>query len=147
MHVQFSTIETIAKKTNHSIVLDFLANYETGVAGYKHIYFNCTLNTLVIWAFTTLAVIGLYESIKHVFFCLYYNCSRPRMVVLFLASIYPHYYGWWANFNYYNDDYFHQWWHQMFFSMTELASTLMVLHLVDKKNIFSLPRKLLFIQR
>ena len=123
------------------------ANYETGVSGYKHIYFNCTTNSLVIWAFPTLAVIGLYEAIKHIFFCLYFNCSRPRMVVLFLASIYPHYYGWWANFNYYNDDYFHQWWHQLFFTLTELMSSLMVLHLVNKNNIFSLPQKFLFIQR
>ena len=118
-----------------------------GVSGYKHIYFNCTLNTLIIWTFTVMAVIGLYESIRHVFTALYYGCARPRMVVLFLSSVFPHFYGWWVYFNYYNDDYFRQWWHQLFFSVTELLATMMVLHLVNKNNIMKLPKKLLFIMR
>jgi hypothetical protein len=35
------------------------------------------------------------------------------MAALFFGSIYPHYYAWWAYFNYYNDDYYNQWWHQV----------------------------------
>lgn len=125
----------------------FKANYETGVSGYKHVYFNCTSNTLIIWALTVMAVIGLYEAIRHIFTALYFNCARPRMVVLFLSSIFSHVYCWWAYFNYYNDDYFAQWWHQLFFGLTEVASTLMVVHLVNKNNIGHLPRKFLFIIR
>ena len=47
--------------------------------------------------------LGLYEAIRHVFTALIYGCARPRMAVLFLSSIFPHVYGWWANFNYFND--------------------------------------------
>ncbi len=75
------------------------------------------------------------------------GCARPRMVILFLSNLFPHYYGWWAYFNYYNDDYFGQWWHQLFFTITEMASSLVVLHLVNKSNVSSLTRKLLFVIR
>ena len=91
--------------------------------------------------------LGLYEAIRHVFTALIYGCARPRMAVLFLSSIFPHVYGWWANFNYFNDEYYSQWWHQCFFSVTELSSTLMVLHLVNKNNFRDVPKKLLFIIR
>ena len=94
-----------------------------------------------------MAVISLYEAIRHIFMAMIYGCARPRMVVLFLSSIFPHLYGWWTYFNYYNDDFYQQWWHQLFFSLTELFSTLMVLHLINRSNITSLPRKLLFIIR
>ena len=156
------------RKTCFSNCLKFLlsANYETGVSGYKHIYFNVTLNTLVIWSFTVIAIIGkntksffkvwkvnfvifagLYEAVRHVFTALIYGCARPRMALLFLSSLFPHIYGWWANFNYFNDDYFNQVWHQFFFSITELCSTMMVLHLVNKNNFTELPKKLLFVIR
>ncbi len=51
----------------------FAAGYETGVGGYKHIYFNCTRNTLIIWALTVIAVIGLYEAVRHIFSAMYYG--------------------------------------------------------------------------
>ena len=104
----------------------------------------------ILWKkliFTVMAVISLYEAIRHIFMAMIYGCARPRMVVLFLSSIFPHLYGWWTYFNYYNDDFYQQWWHQLFFSLTELFSTLMVLHLINRSNITSLPRKLLFIIR
>ena len=37
-------------------------------------------------------------------------------------------------FNYYNEEFYRQWNHQLFFSVTEMVSTLMVLHLCNKKN-------------
>ena len=72
--------------------------------------------------------------------------ARPRMVVLFLAAIYPHYYAWWAYVNYYNDDYYKQFWHQLFFTVTELASTVTVFNLIDKEHLVS-PRQILIIMR
>ena len=68
------------------------------------------------------------------------------MAILFFSSIYPHYYAWWAYFNYYNDDFYSQWWHQLFFTVTEMVSTVLVLHLVDKNN-FASPRKIVVIMR
>ena len=66
------------------------------------------------------------------------------MVILFASVIYPHYYAWWAYVNYYNDDYYNQFWHQLFFTVTELASTGVVLHLVNDRN-YVTPRKILVI--
>jgi hypothetical protein len=128
----------------HSFII---AGYETGVGDYKHVYFNATENTLIMWTLTVMAVIGLYEAVRHIFTAIYYGCARPRMVVLFLSNIFSHYYGWWAYFNYYNDDYYKQWWHQFFFTITELASSIVVLHLVNKNNVIAIPKKLLFIMR
>ncbi|XP_070168707.1 uncharacterized protein [Polyergus mexicanus] len=59
----------------------FKGSYESGIAPYKHMYFNATSNMLKIWM---LVVIG--------------------------------------------------WYHQLFFSVTELISTAWVVHLADKKN-------------
>jgi hypothetical protein len=41
------------------------ANYETGAGTYKHVYFNATLQTFLLWTLTLGAVVALYESIKY----------------------------------------------------------------------------------
>ncbi len=56
------------------------------------------------------------------------------MCVLFLSVIYSHYYAWWAYFNYFNDDYYEQIWHQLLFTVTEMVSTVCVVHMVDAAN-------------
>ena len=75
---------------------------------------------------------------------LYIGWARKRMVVLLLSALYPHYYSWWMFINYYNDEYYQQYWHQIFFTVTEIVSTLAVLSLINKNNPFT-PRKLLLI--
>ena len=72
--------------------------------------------------------------------------ARKPMLLLLISSLYPHYYSWWMLFNYYNDEYFHQYWHQMFFLVTEMASTIAVMSALHKDNLFT-PRKLLLIVR
>ena len=49
------------------------AGYETGVGSYKHVYFNVTQHTLVIWTLTVLAIILLYEAVRKVFVALYHG--------------------------------------------------------------------------
>lgn len=56
------------------------------------------------------------------------------MFVLFLSSLYPHYYGWWGLISYLNEDYYPQWYHQLFFSATEMLSTAIVVHLCNRDN-------------
>ena len=74
------------------------------------------------------------------------GCARIRMVILLLLTIYPHYYSWWMFINYYNDEYFAQYWHQVFFFVTELCSTGFVLSSVNRELPFT-QRKLLMIVR
>jgi len=122
----------------------FKGGYERGAGIYKHIYFNVTLQTFMIWSSTVVCIIALYESIKYLINLALCNQLRYRMLIVYLSSIYPHYYAWWSNFNYFNDDFYSQFSHQMLFTITELASTLMVLHLANS-NIKATPAKLLVV--
>ena len=124
----------------------FKGRYEMGVAGYKNVYFNSTYNTYMMWALTLIFLFALYESLKHIFHCLLNKCARKKIVLIFFTSIYPNYYGWWMYFNYYNDEFYDQWWHQTFFTITELVSTFAILMLVNEQNTKYVPRKLLVIQ-
>jgi len=113
---------------------------------YKHFYFNCNVTTCKLWIITVIAVISLYEAAKYVHFVLATGCARVRMIALLLLTIYPHYYSWWMFINYYNDDYFEQYWHQVFFFLTELCSTGFVLSSINKEIPFT-HQKLLMIVR
>lgn len=122
----------------------FKGGYERGAGIYKHIYFNATIQTFLIWSLTVVHVIALYESIKYLIALAFKSQLRYRMLLVFLSSVYPHYYSWWSYFNYFNDDFYSQFSHQLLFTITELASTLMVLHLANN-NMKAQPVKLLFI--
>jgi len=45
------------------------------------------------------------------------------MGILYMLSIYPHYYSWWNYFNYYNEGFYDQWYHQFYFTCTEIISS------------------------
>ena len=63
--------------------------------------------------------------------------ARIRMVLLFLLAVYPNYYSWWVFVNYYNDEFYSQYWHQVFFTATEICSTLTVLASIDRDTPFT----------
>jgi len=96
----------------------FKGPYESGVAAYKHMYFNATPNSFKMWILTVFAVIALYECIKRLIALILQQRVRYSMLLLFLLSIFSHYYAWWAYINYYNDDYYNQWNHQLFFTVS-----------------------------
>lgn len=120
-------------------------------------YFNATQNTLKIWILIVLGIIALYECTKLLIFLIIQNKVRYSMVLLFGMSIFSHYYGWWAYINYYNDEFYTQWNHQLFFTvshggiyseafltrittlfwpqLTELVSTGVVIHLANTDNV------------
>ncbi|KAJ1528074.1 hypothetical protein ONE63_007992 [Megalurothrips usitatus] len=111
----------------------FKGTYESGIASYKHIYFNATGNTLKIWVLTVAAVILLYECVRQLTF-LGLRCRlRLSMTLLFLSSLFSHYYSWWVFVNYWNDDFYSQWNHQLFFTITEVVSTAFVMRLADNR--------------
>lgn len=111
----------------------FKAGYETGAGSYKHVYFNATWESAAMWAITLLPTILLYEAVKYLCRLWIQRRLRWRMVVLFIASVYPHYYAFWALWGYLNDDFYSQLSHQMLFTVTELISTLAVLNMADKE--------------
>ncbi|GAB6032175.1 hypothetical protein CHUAL_010824 [Chamberlinius hualienensis] len=112
----------------------FKGNYESGISAYKHVYFNATFNTFKIWFSTVLAVIVFYESVRYAARLVWERRANYSMLILFASVIYPHYYSWWAYFNYLNDEFYAQWYHQTYFTLTELASTIAVLWLADKRR-------------
>ena len=110
---------------------NFKAGYETGAGSYKHVYFNSTWQTGAMWILTLMVVIACYESVKYLVSLWWSSSVRWRMALLFLSAVYPHYYAWWAMWNYINDDFYSQVLHQLLFTSTEMVSTIMVLHLAD----------------
>lgn len=101
---------------------------------------------VAVWFVVVTGIILLYECVRHIVPLIYYSrcLLRREMLALFLSSLYPHYYGWWGLINYINEDFYAQWKHQLFFTMTEILSTAMVVHLCCRDNRLS-PWKLLFI--
>lgn len=96
----------------------FKGTYESGIASYKHMYFNATQNTMKMWLLIVLGIISLYECTKHLIRLVINKKIRYTMIILFMTSIFSHYYAWWAYLNYYNDEYYTQWNHQLFFTVS-----------------------------
>jgi hypothetical protein len=97
-------------------------------------YFNATSNMLKIWMLVVVGVIVFYETMKHLMRLAIKQRLRHSMMLLFSTALFSNYYSWWVYINYWNDDFYSQWYHQLFFSITELISTGWVVHLADKKN-------------
>jgi hypothetical protein len=109
----------------------FKAGYETGTGSYKHVYFNATWQAGALWIIALTASVLLYEAVGRLVRLQARGRLRPRMAVLFLASVYPHYYAVWTLWGYFNDDFYEQVAHQLLFTATELAATVMVLRMAD----------------
>lgn len=113
----------------------FKGSYESSAnPGYHHVYFNVTPQTLKIWAVTLCYVLATYETCKFIVKLCFRKKLRLLMLIPLLASVYPHYYSWWSYFNYWNDDFYFQWNHQLFFSITELVSTIIVILMCDSSR-------------
>lgn len=104
----------------------FKATYESGIASYKNFYFNATVNTLKIWLLIVVGIISLYECIKYLTKLFISRKLRYSMAFLFTLSIFSHYYAWWSYLNYLNDDFYSQWNHQTFFTVSWCAKRLSV---------------------
>lgn len=48
----------------------------------------------------------------------------------------------WGYINYWNDDFYLQWNHQLFFTVTEIFSTVLVINLANRREVFSLRKAL-----
>lgn len=126
--------------------LTYLAGfYEDGVASFKHVYFNTTINTFKIWTCTILFFIGMYEVFKRMIWLFVHKKLRLSMALLFGISFHSNYFSWWIIFNYYNDDFNLQWNHQMFFTITEFISTFIVIYYMDRRISITNPLPLLIV--
>jgi len=112
---------------------NFKAGYETGAGSYKHVYFNSTIQAWLMWLLTLVYLLCFYECVKYLIEIFVSKSLRWRMLILFISAVYPHYYAFWAVWNYINDDFYDQMVHQMLFTCTELISTILVLYLSDSR--------------
>lgn len=76
--------------------MSHIGTYESGIASYKHMYFNATTNSLKMWILIVSGIISLYECMKHLTKLMMSRQIRFTMVLLFILSIFSHYYAWWA---------------------------------------------------
>jgi len=97
-HGLFCTAETLILEEllffYTSLPFRFTGPYEAGVARYKHMYFNATKNTLKIWALTVVCAIVFYECTKNVIRLCLNGQLRYDVVLLFVLSVFSHYYSW-----------------------------------------------------
>ena len=107
-------------------------------------YFNATPQAAKMWILTVTFIVASYESMKYLLQLFCRKELRYSMFVLFASVVYSHYYSFWAYINYYNDDFYSQFYHQLFFSITELCSTAVVLELANV-NVELTSNKLLLI--
>ncbi|XP_050443625.1 uncharacterized protein LOC126847448 [Adelges cooleyi] len=112
----------------------FKGPYEAGVARYKHMYFNATDNTFKMWALTVVCTIVLYECCKNIIKLCFEGQLRFKMALLFVLSLFSHYYSWWSYVNYWNDEFYSQWNHQIVFTITELYSTAVLYKICDRRK-------------
>lgn len=113
----------------------FKGNYEKYLAGYKHIYFNTTWQTTLIWAGSMVTFVSFYEVMKHACALVSKRRMRWRMVVVFVTCLYPNYYSWWSYFNYLNDEFYSQLIHQCIFTASELYVTILAVIYFDKEKL------------
>jgi len=125
-------------------LFDSTGTYESGVGRYKHFYFNSTLTTFKIWTITVIGIITIYECFKQLVHVLLQRKLRWSMAFLFISSIFSHYYAWWGMLNYYNDEFYSQWYHQLFFTISEMITTFLVYTHLDRTKPLS-PTPLLII--
>lgn len=107
-------------------------------------YFNATPQTLGMWFITMAAVLCGYEVVKYILRLYSAGTLRLSMLFLILVNIHPHYYSWWGYLNYLNDDFYTQFVHQLFFTVTEVISTAVVLRMCSTKCRIT-PSLLLFV--
>ena len=113
-------------------------SYEEYPARYKHVYFNCTKNTLLIYITIAVLIIGTYQISASLVKYYLKGQLRYSMACLLITSIYPHYYTGWAYINAFNDEFYEQFWHQALFSITELISTICMFNLSNRKKPLSM---------
>lgn len=111
------------------------SSYESQTrVGYKHMYFNATKQTFVMWTITMATVLAFYELVKHLLRLYVEGNLRYTMLFLLVLDIHPHYYSWWGYLNYFNDDFYTQFVHQLFFTVTELVSSVIVVRICSKED-------------
>ena len=112
----------------------FKAGYEQKYGGYKHVYFNTTTETMEIWIMSVLTFIYLYECVKYLVNLHLKKELRLAFALLYVVSIYPNYFTCWVYFNYINDNFYSQFYHQLFFSITEFVSSCVLIYLCKKNH-------------
>lgn len=113
--------------------------------GYKHIYFNSTLESHAVWVITLFFVTITYESVKYICLLLFPRLHvRWVMLFLFVSNIYPNYYGWWSICDYINEGFYQIFYHHTYFIITELIVSGFDLNMCDSRNPIT-AKKLFFI--
>lgn len=65
------------------VSINILGVYERGPAGYKHIYFNVTSNTLKIWAVTVFFILLVYEAAKRTIKLLIFGSVSINFLIIY----------------------------------------------------------------
>ena len=87
-----------------------------------------------MWALTIITIIATYESFRKLIQLFLQRKLRVTMGFLFFSSLHSNYYAFWMTWGYWNDEFYDQWYHQLFFSVTELITTITVFRFLDGRK-------------
>ena len=87
-----------------------------------------------MWSITIIAIIAIYESFRRIIQLFLQRKLRVTMGFLFFSSLHSNYYAWWVTWGYWNDEFYDQWYHQLFFTVTELITTITVFRFLDRRK-------------
>lgn len=103
--------------------------------GYKYIYLNVEVDTFVIILFSVI-FLGFFIDLLTRLIAFAFESRKyvPEPVIIVAAQSFAHCYSFWMVFNYVNDSWYNYWKSQMFFSLTEIISTLACYHISERSN-------------
>ena len=87
-----------------------------------------------IWIMSVLTFILQYECVKYLVNLHLKKELRLAFALLYVVSLYPNYYTFWMYFNYINDNFYSQFYHQLFFSVTEFVSSCVLIYLSKRDH-------------
>ncbi len=102
-----------------------------GLNGRHAIFFNIQRETLCIFALSCFFVCLSFVALKKFFKMLLTKRLRMSAFLIILCNAHSMYYHWWVSLSYLNESWYHYWWSQWLFGVTEAAVMYVLLLRID----------------
>ncbi len=126
------TCRQIDRKTCDCNCFDGYSKAMYSRGGYKYIYYNAEWQTFFIFSIIVFYILTFYRSIYYIL-QLFFSAKLNLIVFgVWCSTIYSNYYGAGMFYNYLNDEIYHLFKHQLYFSATEFLNSLLLIQFIDK---------------
>jgi hypothetical protein len=104
-----------------------------GVHGRHAIFFNVQRETLGIFSISCLFICLAFVTLQKFFKMLLRRRLRVSAFLIILCNAHSMYYHWWVTLSYLNEAWYHYWWSQWVFGLTEAAVMYVLLLRIDTR--------------